>query len=209
MAPRVVVLISGTGSNLQALIDAINSGELQAEIPLVISNRSKVFGLERAERAGIPTKVLALKPYTTAGKTRNQYDEDLAQLIGAAKPDLVVLAGFMHILSPSFLDQFPSTPLINLHPALPGQFDGAKAIERAFEAYQSGQIKHTGVMVHRVIQEVDGGEPLLVREVEIKPEDDLAALQERIHSVEHKLLVQGTAMVLQEEEAKKRSAVSS
>ncbi|KAG0210657.1 hypothetical protein BGX28_009084 [Mortierella sp. GBA30] len=204
MAPRVVVLISGTGSNLQALIDAVNNGTLKAEIPLVISNRSKVFGLERAEKAGIPTKVLALKPYTAAGKSRSDYDADLAQLIVAAKPDLVVLAGFMHILSPAFLDQFPMTPLINLHPALPGQFDGAKAIERAFEAYKKGEIKHTGVMVHRVIQEVDGGEPLLVKEVEIKPEDDLAALQERIHSVEHKLLVQGAALVL-EEEANKRS----
>ncbi|KAF8934326.1 formyl transferase-domain-containing protein [Dissophora ornata] len=207
MAPRVVVLISGTGSNLQALIDAVNNGQLKAEIPLVISNRSNVFGLERAEKAGIPTKVLALKPYTTAGKTRTEYDADLAQLILAAKPDLVVLAGFMHILSPAFLDQFPSTPMINLHPALPGQFDGAKAIERAFEAYQKGEIKHTGVMVHRVIQEVDGGEPLLVKEVEIKPEDDLAALQARIHSIEHVLLVQGAAMVL-EEEANKHDAAS-
>lgn len=208
MAPRVVVLISGTGSNLQALIDAIAAGSLKAEIPLVISNRSKVFGLERAEKAGIPTKVLALKPYTTAGKSRIQYDADLAQLIVAAKPDLVVLAGFMHILSPTFLDQFPTTPLINLHPALPGQFDGARAIERAFEAYQKGEIKHTGVMVHRVIQEVDGGEPLLVEQVEIKPEDDLAALQDRIHSVEHVLLVRGAALVLEQEAAKKCNSTS-
>jgi formyltetrahydrofolate-dependent phosphoribosylglycinamide formyltransferase len=206
MAPRVVVLISGTGSNLQALIDAIAQGTLKAEIPLVISNRSKVFGLERAAKVGIATKVHALKPYTTAGKTRNEYDADLAQLILEAKPDLVVLAGFMHILSPTFLDQFPSTPLINLHPALPGQFDGARAIERAFEAYQKGEIKHTGVMVHRVIQEVDGGEPLLVKEVEIKPEDDLSALQERIHQVEHVLLVQGASLVLEEENQKKASA---
>ncbi|GJJ75126.1 phosphoribosylglycinamide formyltransferase [Entomortierella parvispora] len=206
MAPRVVVLISGTGSNLQALIDAIAQGTLKAEIPLVISNRSKVFGLERAAKAGIPTKVHALKPYTTAGKPRTEYDADLAQLIVEAKPDLVVLAGFMHILSPAFLDQFPSTPLINLHPALPGQFDGARAIERAFEAFQKGEIKHTGVMVHRVIQAVDGGEPLLVKEVEIKPEDDLAALQERIHSVEHVLLVQGASLVLEQESHKNKSA---
>ncbi|KAF9418167.1 hypothetical protein BGZ94_009769 [Podila epigama] len=206
MASRIVVLISGTGSNLQALIDATQNGTLQAEIPLVISNRSKVYGLERAAKAGIPTKVLALKPYTAAGKTRSEYDTDLAQLIVAAKPDLVVLAGFMHILSPAFLDQFPNTPLINLHPALPGQFDGARAIERAFEAYQKGEIKHTGVMVHRVIQLVDGGEPLLVREIEIKPEDDLSALQERIHSVEHVLLVQGAKLVLEELAKKNASA---
>ncbi|KAF9434710.1 hypothetical protein BGZ76_007558 [Entomortierella beljakovae] len=199
MASRVVVLISGNGSNLQALIDATKNGSLKAEISLVVSNRSKVFGLERAQNAGIPAKVHALKPYTNAGKTRTEYDADLAQLILSAKPDLVVLAGFMHILSPAFLDQFPTTSLINLHPALPGQFDGAHAIERAFEAYKKGEITHTGVMVHRVIQEVDGGEPLLVQEVEIKPEDDLAALEERIHSVEHILIVKGAAKALEED----------
>ncbi|KAF9581519.1 hypothetical protein BGW38_001436 [Lunasporangiospora selenospora] len=198
MAPRIVVLISGTGSNLQALIDAIANGTLKADIPVVISNRPNVFGLERAANAGIASKVLALKPYTNAGKTRTEYDSDLARLIVDAKPDLVVLAGFMHILSPTFLNQFPTTPIINLHPALPGQFDGARAIERAFEAYQRGEIKHTGVMVHRVIQEVDGGEPLVVREVEIKPEDDLAALQARIHAVEHVILVEATNKVLSE-----------
>ncbi|KAI8350277.1 phosphoribosylglycinamide formyltransferase [Mortierella sp. GBAus27b] len=203
MAPRVVVLISGTGSNLQALIDAVQSGALQAEISLVVSNRSNAFGLERAKNAGIPTEILALKPYTSAGKTRTEYDADLAQLILGAQPDLVVLAGFMHILSPAFLDKFPSTPMINLHPALPKQFDGANAIERAFEAYQKGEIKHTGVMVHRVIQEVDGGEPLLVQEVEIKPEDDLAALQARMHAVEHVLIVRGAAMILEQESNKK------
>lgn len=203
--PRVVVLISGTGSNLQALINAVQDGTLQAKISLVVSNRSNVFGLERAKTAGIPTKVLALKPYTNAGKTRTEYDADLAQLILEAQPNLVVLAGFMHILSPAFLDKFPLTPMINLHPALPKQFDGAKAIERAFEAYQRGEIQHTGVMVHRVIQEVDGGEPLLVQEVEIKPEDDLAALQERIHGVEHVLIVQGAAMVLEQQANKSQT----
>ncbi|KAI8346858.1 phosphoribosylglycinamide formyltransferase [Mortierella sp. GBAus27b] len=199
MAPRVVVLISGTGSNLQALIDAVQSGALQAEISLVVSNRSNAFGLERAKNAGIPTEILALKPYTSAGKTRTEYDADLAQLILGAQPDL----DLWHILSPAFLDKFPSTPMINLHPALPKQFDGANAIERAFEAYQKGEIKHTGVMVHRVIQEVDGGEPLLVQEVEIKPEDDLAALQARMHAVEHVLIVRGAAMILEQESNKK------
>ncbi|KAF9997236.1 hypothetical protein BGZ65_007182 [Modicella reniformis] len=205
MLPRVVVLISGSGSNLQALIDAAHNGSLLAEISLVVSNRSNAFGLERAKKASIPSKVLALKSYTNAGKTREQYDIDLAQLILEAQPVLVVMAGFMHIVSSAFLDRFPTIPLINLHPALPGQFDGARAIERAFEAYQRGEIKHTGVMVHRVIREVDGGEPLLVQEVEIKPEDDLAALKERIHSVEHVLIVKATALVLEQEAAKPKT----
>lgn len=126
--------------------------------------------------------------------------------------DLVVLAGWMHVLSGEFLDVFTGNkpynttdagksvpraiPIINLHPALPGAFDGSHAIDRALEAYQKGEVKHTGAMVHYVIKEVDRGQPIVVREVEIRPEDDLAALEERIHSVEHEILVEGVIKVL-------------
>ncbi|KAG0253952.1 hypothetical protein DFQ27_007118 [Actinomortierella ambigua] len=196
--PRIVVCFSGNGSNFQALIDAIAQGTLRANIVLGVSNRSKAYALERAKQANIPTKTLSLKPYKDQGKTREEYDVDLAQVILSAQPDLIVLAGFMHILSPAFLSHFPNTPLINLHPALPGQFDGAHAIERAFEAYKKGEIKHTGIMIHRVIAEVDGGEPLLVQEIEIKPEDDLDALETRIHAAEHVLIVKGSNLALEQ-----------
>lgn len=89
-------------------------------------------------------------------------------------------------------------PVINLHPALPGAFDGAHAIERAYEAFQKGEIKHSGVMVHRVVKEVDRGQPVLVREVEILPGEPLEAFEERLHQVEWKLIVEGTRKVLDE-----------
>lgn len=100
-----------------------------------------------------------------------------------SKPDLVVLAGWMHILSPTFLD-LVHAPIINLHPALPGAFDGANAIGRAHEAYQKGEIQKTGAMVHRVVAEVDRGEPLVVREIAMKDET-LEQLENRIHEASH------------------------
>lgn len=99
-----------------------------------------------------------------------------------SQPDLVVLAGWMHILSPAFLDAIP-VPIINLHPALPGAFDGANAIGRAYEAFQNGEVAKTGAMVHRVVKEVDRGEPLVVREVEMREGESLEQLEARIHEV--------------------------
>ncbi|KAI9028672.1 formyl transferase [Hyaloraphidium curvatum] len=195
--PSIIVLISGNGSNLQALIDASASGALPAEISLVVSNRSTAYGLTRAANAGIETLVFPLKPYKDAGKTREQYDVDLADRIASQRPDLVVLAGWMHILSDSFIQKLPDI-VINLHPALPGEFDGAHAIERAFEAFQKGEIKRTGVMVHRVIAEVDRGEVVLKREVPILDSDTLETLEERIHSVEHQIIVEGAVERLKE-----------
>ncbi|OXH72783.1 phosphoribosylglycinamide formyltransferase, partial [Cryptococcus neoformans] len=172
---------------------------------------------------------------------------EVARQVLDTRPDIVVLAGWMHILSDRFLDildgkkaappapalpppapsslptqtepipsntahpdvpapelpqpppsqSFP-VPIINLHPALPGAFDGAHAIERALDAFQKGEVTRTGVMVHRVVAEVDRGEPLLVKEVEIKPEDTLQDLEERIHSVEHEIIVDGARLVIEE-----------
>lgn len=222
--PRMVVLISGTGFNLQALIDASStSGLLPSNLVLVISNRAKAPGLDRARQAGIPTKVHALASYRKANKTRLEYDADLGQLVFDARPDLIILAGFMHILSTAFLDLFPqslskdagtelsadgkstATRIINLHPALPGQFDGIQAIERAFEAFQQGKITKTGVMVHRVIETVDAGEPLLIKEVDITSEDDLQSLENKIHLMEYTTLVEATNLMLVEIQADRNS----
>ncbi|KAI8896010.1 phosphoribosylglycinamide formyltransferase [Globomyces pollinis-pini] len=199
MAPRLVVMISGGGTNLQAIIDAIAENTLHAEIALVVSNRSKAYGLERAAKNNIPTLVKLLKPYKDQGKSRVDYDVDLGNEIIAAiggKPSLIVLAGFMHILSPEFLQCFAPDSVINLHPALPGCFDGAKAIERAYEAFQKDEIKHTGVMVHYCIPEVDRGKVILEQKCEIKKEDKLEDLEARIHAIEHQLIVQGTSLAL-------------
>ncbi|KAJ7596509.1 formyl transferase [Mycena floridula] len=203
---RLVVLISGSGTNLQALIDAQNTSALpETAITLVISNRKAAYGLVRAAQATPPIKAeyLALQPYLKAnpGKTREDYDLEIAKMILVEQPDLVVLAGWMHVLGQGFLDSLDKArpiPVINLHPALPGTFDGANAIERAFEAFHKGEISHSGVMVHRVIKDVDRGEPLIIREVKFEQGDSLDSFAERLHKEEWQIIVQATNMVLDE-----------
>jgi len=186
MAPaRLVVLISGNGTNLQAILEACATKELNAQVAAVISNQAAAFGLERARRAGIEAVVLP-KP---ADQSRRDYDAQLADRVAGYAPDWVVLAGWMRLLSAAFLDRFPNR-VVNLHPALPGTFPGTHAIERAFEAFQRGEIAQTGVMVHLVPDEgVDSGPVLAQTAVAMKSGDDLAALEARVHAAEHQLLV--------------------
>lgn len=189
----LAVLVSGNGSNLQALIDA------DLDIAVVVSNRPTAFALERAGRAGIPIVCSELSVALAAGRTRADYDADLARLLGNYQPDRVVLAGWMHILSSAFLDAFPGR-VLNLHPALPGAFPGPDAIAQAFAAARRGEIDHTGVMVHLVPDDgVDSGPVLAQEPVEIRPEDTLASLTERIHGVEHRLLVDTLGRLAREE----------
>ncbi|KAJ1654813.1 Bifunctional purine biosynthetic protein ADE5,7 [Dispira simplex] len=198
MVARIVVLISGHGSNLQAILDSVDSGRLagQAEVVAVVSNRKRAYGLERAQKHQVPTEVQTLASFREKGLGREDYDAALAHLIrDKYSPDLLVLAGWMHILSPKFLDEFPNQ-VINLHPALPGQFDGAHAIERAFEAFTQGRIQNTGVMVHHVIPAVDQGAPIVTQTVPIYSTDTVDTLEERIHAVEHDLLIEGIVRYL-------------
>lgn len=200
MSARLVVLISGNGSNLQALIDAIRYKALDAEIVGVLSNRKDAFGLERAQKAGIPTHYLPLKSYTDSGRTRAEYDADLAGLVRAWRPDFVVLAGWMHILSAAFIDAFPYR-IVNLHPALPGQFPGAHAIEDAIEAYKAGKIRTTGVMVHLVPdEEVDAGPVLESEEVVIYATDSADSLRKRMQQTEHAVLVRALRRLIEGDE---------
>jgi phosphoribosylglycinamide formyltransferase len=190
------------GTNLQALIDAQGTPSLpDARIVLVLSNRKAAFGLQRASTANIPTAYLALQPYVKAhpGATRDEYDAEIAKIVLDAKPDLVVFAGWMHVVGPRFLDPLSAAGVraINLHPALPGAFDGVDAIARAHAAFGRGEITKTGVMVHRVIGEVDAGAPVLVREVEMIPGEELPAFETRMHKVEWEVIVLATQMELQ------------
>ncbi|KAI5805383.1 formyl transferase-domain-containing protein [Peziza echinospora] len=206
--PRILVLISGNGSNLQALIDATATTPplLPATIAHVLSNKKSAYGLTRAHNSSIPTTYHNLVPYKKRhapdqiSLARQEYDAELARLIIEQKPDLVVCAGWMHILSPAFLVPLEQNNIIiiNLHPALPGQFDGANAIERSYQAWKNGEIKKTGVMIHYVIQDVDRGEPILVREVEFKEGEGLEELEGRIHAVEHEAIVEGTVLALEQ-----------
>lgn len=191
MPAKLVVFISGSGTNLQAIMDAIAEGVLDAEIGLVVSNRKAAYGLTRAENAGIPTFYFPLKPYLDSGKTREAYDRDLGEHIAKQQPDLIVLAGWMHVLSPAFLEQFPQK-VINLHPALPGAFAGIDAIGRTFAAYQTGEIQHGGCMVHYVVPEVDAGPVIAQAIVPIEPNDTLNTFEARLHNAEHQLIVEAT-----------------
>lgn len=187
---RLAVLISGHGSNLQAVIDACEGGTLPAQVVVVVSNRRAAYGLGRAKQHGIPTIYHPLKPYTEAGRPRAEYDADLARLLQPYEPDWIVLAGWMHLFTMAFLKPF-SGRVVNLHPALPGAFPGIHVIEKALEAYQRGEIGATGCMVHLVPDEgVDCGPLIAVAEVPILPDDSLADLEERMHRAEHRLLVE-------------------
>ncbi|TVR19011.1 MAG: phosphoribosylglycinamide formyltransferase [Anaerolineaceae bacterium] len=191
---RLAVLISGRGSNMQALM---NAPHLAGEIVLVVANRAASAGLEVARQAGIQTHYFPLKPYKDAGKSREAYDRDLAALIRGYAPDLTVLAGWMHILSAGFIEAL-NGHVINLHPALPGQFAGANAIERAYQAYQRGEITQTGCMVHYVVPEVDAGPVIDYATVPILPDDTLETLTGRIQHAEHRLIVAAVNQALRD-----------
>jgi len=193
---RLVVMISGFGSNLQAILDACAEGRLPARVVLVISNRKDAYGLVRAQRAGVPTLYFPLKPYRERGLDRTVYDRDLAERIAPYRPDLIVLAGWMHILSPAFLERFPGR-VINLHPALPGMFPGMNAIQRAFEAYQRGEIAYSGCMVHIVTPAVDEGPVLAQAIVPILHEDTLETFEARMHEAEHRVIIEGIRRALE------------
>jgi formyltetrahydrofolate-dependent phosphoribosylglycinamide formyltransferase len=192
---RLVVLISGYGSNLQAVLDACAEERLPAQVVAVISNKSGAYGLERARLAGIPA-IVHPKPKEME---RSRYDASLAELVKSCQPDYIVLAGWMRILTNAFLKQFPNR-VVNLHPALPGMFPGVEAIARAYEAYQKGEIQQTGVMVHLVPDEgVDSGPVLASEIVPIYSEDSLETLEARMHDVEHRLLVETLRKLLEDE----------
>jgi formyltetrahydrofolate-dependent phosphoribosylglycinamide formyltransferase len=183
--PRLVVLISGNGSNLQAILDACESGELPASVVSVISNKANAYGLTRAQNAGIE----AIHFPKLELESRYDYDTRLAVYVSTCLPDYVILVGWMRILTSAFLNRFPNR-VINLHPALPETFPGTHAIERAYEAYQHGEIQHTGVMVHLVPNEgVDDGPVLATQIVPIFADDTLESLETRVHKTEHELLI--------------------
>ena len=173
---RVVVLISGNGSNLQAIIDASNNTPGLYEVVAVISNREDAYGLERADRAGISTAVVDHK----AHDNRESYDHALMQIIDAFEPGLVVLAGFMRILTPGFVRHYAGR-MLNIHPSLLPKYKGLNTHQRAIDA---GDHVH-GCSVHFVTEELDDGPVVLQAEVPIIDGDTAETLAERVHVQEH------------------------
>ena len=176
--PRILVLISGSGSNLQAIIDHSSKGAIQGEVVAVISNRADAYGLTRAENAGIAHQVVDHKAFAD----RESYDAALQEAIDSYQPDLVVLAGFMRILTPGFVNHYAGR-MLNIHPSLLPKYQGLNTHQRAID---NGDTEH-GVSVHFVTEELDGGPVVLQAKVPVFPEDDADDLAEKVHEQEHRI----------------------
>lgn len=188
MLPRLGVLISGRGSNLQAIIDAIAEGRLRAQIAVVISNVPDAAGLQRATAAGIEALVLPHRGFPG----REAYDAALAEALQRRRVDLVCLAGFMRLLGPGFIDAFPNR-ILNVHPSLLPAFPGLEAQRQAFEH----GVKVTGATIHLVNAELDAGPIVMQSAVPVLPDDTVETLTARILVEEHRLYPMAIAQVLE------------
>jgi phosphoribosylglycinamide formyltransferase-1 len=190
LSRRLGVLISGRGSNLQAIIDAIRTKRLNAEIAVVISNRPDAAGLKRAQEAGVETLVL---DHTDKAKfaTREDYDRELVQALDRRGVGLVCLAGFMRLLTNVFLEAFPNA-IVNIHPSLLPSFPGTNA---QYQAWEHG-VKWTGATVHLVTSELDRGPIVLQETVAVKDTDDADTLAARILEREHHLYPMAIQLLL-------------
>jgi phosphoribosylglycinamide formyltransferase-1 len=175
---KLVILISGSGSNLQSFIDAVNSGDLNAEIAAVFCNKPNAFGLSRAADAGIQTEVIDHTKYDS----RDAFDTAMMDRINDYAPDLLILAGFMRILTPSFVQKFQGK-LLNIHPSLLPKYPGLNTHQRALDAGD----KDAGATVHFVTEELDGGPAILQARVSVEPLDTADKLASRILAEEHKI----------------------
>ncbi|WAJ69295.1 phosphoribosylglycinamide formyltransferase [Catenovulum adriaticum] len=173
---KIVVLISGSGSNLQALIDNQLSGQLGGQIAAVISNKQQAYGLVRANNANISTHVVNHQDYSN----REDYDQALSEVIDTYQPDLVVLAGFMRILTAAFVQKYVGK-MLNIHPSLLPKYQGLNTHQRAIDA---GDKMH-GVSVHFVTEELDGGPVVCQAKIEVTDSDTAETLAQRIHAKEH------------------------
>lgn len=173
---NIVVLISGQGSNLQALLDACNDGRIKANISAVFSNKAQAYGLERAREAGIPVHAFSAADYPD----RDAFDQALAQQIDVYRPDLVVLAGYMRILSTRFVQRYAGR-MLNIHPSLLPKYPGLHTHRQAID---NGDEEH-GTSVHFVTDELDGGPVILQAKVPIFPQDSEEEVVERVQAQEH------------------------
>ncbi|MGD9889552.1 MAG: phosphoribosylglycinamide formyltransferase [Halothiobacillaceae bacterium] len=187
---RIVVLISGHGSNLQALIDAQQRDELGGgQIVAVVSNRAEAYGLQRAQQANIPAEHLSHKDFAT----REAFDAALMKRIDHYQPDLIVLAGFMRILTPAFVQHYAGK-MVNIHPSLLPKYPGMHTHARAIEA---GDQEH-GASVHYVTEGVDEGPIILQGRVPILADDTPDTLQQRVHALEHQLYPRAVRMICEQ-----------
>jgi len=175
---NIAVLCSGNGTNLQAIIDNVEKGRIKADIAFVLSDKKDAFALERARRSGIPAIILDKKDY----KSRDDFDREISANLVKHKVELVVLAGYMRLLSGSFIKEFRNR-IMNIHPSLLPSFKGTSAVKDAFEY----GVKVTGATVHFVDEELDNGPIILQKCVQIKEDDTEETILERVHEAEHEI----------------------
>ncbi|MBU4557131.1 MAG: phosphoribosylglycinamide formyltransferase [Actinobacteria bacterium] len=185
---RLGVLISGSGTNLQAIIDASKDHRLEADVVVAISNQEAAYGLERARRAG----VAAVWVDRTAYDTMSGYNRAILEVLQEHEVDLVIMAGYMRLLGPEVLDAYPNH-VLNIHPSLLPSFAGANGIREAFEY----GVRVTGVTVHLANERFDEGAIIAQRPVIVEPGDTLEMLEAKIHAVEHELYPQAIELFAQ------------
>jgi len=188
---RIGVLVSGGGTNLQAIIDAIDTGKLQAEIACVVSSSPKAYALERTARHKIESRCIRRKDFSS----QEEYEKEMICYLREKQVELIVMAGFLVIISPSFIQAFPGR-IINIHPSLIPSFCGAGYYGlKVHEAVINRGVKITGATVHLVNEETDGGPIILQKAVEVKSEDTPETLQKRVmEEAEWKILPEAISM---------------
>lgn len=183
---KLAILVSGSGTNLQSFIDQASDGRLDVDIAMVIANRPDAYGLTRAKDAGIETACIRHADY----EVREQFDRSIANALDTCAPDLIVLAGFMRILSPWFVSHYEGK-VLNIHPALLPMYPGLDTHARALEAGDS----HHGSTVHFVTDELDAGPRILAGRIAISPKESAAELQARVQAVEHQIYPQAAQLI--------------
>jgi phosphoribosylglycinamide formyltransferase-1 len=187
---KIIVLISGSGSNLQAIIDACNAKMINGCVVGVISNKANAYGLERAKKNNIPTNVINHNDFTT----REDFDKELVSSVNTFQPDLIVLAGFMRILSPIMTSVFKNK-MINIHPSLLPKYPGLNTHEQVI----ANDDDEHGVTIHSVSEELDGGPIIAQSKISVYKDQKLDDLIERIHEIEHKIFPKVISMIASKE----------
>ena len=190
---KIIVLVSGSGTNLQAVIDAIKTNEIEnVEISMVISNKQDAFALKRAEKEGIPTCFINPKEFSD----NTQYDKKLTEIISKYNPDLIILAGYTRILTNQFINSFKNK-IINIHPSLLPAFGGKGMYgQKVHEAVLKSKVKESGCTVHLVTENLDAGPVIAQKKVPVADSDTVKTLSERVLKEEHKLLVEAIKKII-------------
>jgi len=186
MACRTAILVSGSGTNLQAFIDAVEAGSLELDLCVVFSNKPNAFGLERAEKAGIPTACIQHGDFPD----RESFDRAVIAELDRWDPELLILAGFMRILSPAFVSHYEGK-ILNIHPALLPKYPGLNTHQRVLDASDEWH----GSTVHFVTEELDGGPRILQGRLPVDPEESADELQHRVQAIEHQIYPEAAGLV--------------